>query len=185
MSEVVVTVKAGTGYDVPWIVFHAESIEEAMYLIGAADDLLDNVAFLSKRFSQVYDSTPNGVAALIKQELGAEVLTVEPVTPTNTEPPKPWERTAPAPTPKPWETGGAAPAAPTKIGIKLPWAKEDQTEGSPFMLQREFKNYFFQQRNKLTWNKDRKVFEFESHPSGDMLGIAREWVARLGGSVEE
>lgn len=199
-AKVTATIKAGTGYDVPWIVFHADSVQEAKYLIDNSIELLEAVSFLGKRFIQMYDSTPNGAAELIKRELGAEIISMEPIpdespdnapyeSPTNTEPLKPWERATPA-APKPWENAGA-PVPSGKPLVKLPYAEKKEgpdgkpVPGTPYALQGEMKNYFFQQRNKLNWNKERKGFEFTSHPTAELLSLAREWAERLGGSVEE
>lgn len=199
MSEVVVTIKAGTGYDVPWVVFHGESIEEVEYQLDRAESLLEKAAYVSNLFTHKFNTAPKSTADLLKRELGAEVISVEPIysEPDAPQVPaqelKPWERPAPAAAaaPKPWETQTGAPApVMDKPGIKLPYAEKKEgpdgqpIAGTPYALQREFKNYFFQQRNKLNWNGGRKMFEFTSTPTPELLSIAREWAARLGGSVE-
>lgn len=200
MSEIVMTIKAGTGYDVPWIVYHAESVEELNYFLDNSDELLDKVNFVSKKFAQSYVNTPTGVAELIKQELGGTVIGIEPAMQeaqqsAPVEEPKPWERAAQAATPKPWETQASPAGAPAPGGVpavKLPYVEKKvqgdgrtPLPGTPYALQGDLKNWCYQQRNKLNWNVDRKVFEFSSPPSPDMLATVREWVARLGGSIVE
>lgn len=98
-----------------------------------------------------------------------------PTTPTN-----PWDTTPPAKVP--WEVAGPQ-SGPTKVLIKLPFVKE----GDPnYEGVRSFKNYFFQQRNKLEFNKERKGFEFTNNPPApELLAMARQGAAQFGGSVVE
>ncbi len=197
MSEIVVTIKAGTGFNAPWIVIHADTVSEAeAHINESLNGLVERVSWASKVFAHTFDTMPSDVASLLAQELGAEVMTVEPAAvaagyvptgPMDTSPPTaapaPWERPAPAAAPMPWETSGAA-ASSAKILFKLPYAEKNEAPGSAYSLQGEFKNYCFQQRNKLNWNKERKGFEFTSTPSGELLDIARQWTVKLGGTVE-
>jgi hypothetical protein len=63
-SGITVTVKAGPGYDAPWIVIHATDAEHAAQLISEAqrEKLTDAVAGLHNEFAAI---------ELLKRELGA------------------------------------------------------------------------------------------------------------------
>lgn len=188
-EKISVTFKAGTGFDVPWIVLKATSIEEMATDLAEVSALFADVSFLGKVFMEAFKSAPSTPDALVKQRLGATQISLEP--PTNTEPlptaalpwdepqaaaKMPWEEDAPAGT----APGNAPPNLP--VLIQLPFAKEGDAN---YERIRSFKNHFYQNRNKLEWNKGRKGFEFSSTPTPELLAVARQGAAALGGKVVE
>lgn len=130
-TEIVVTLKAGTGYDAPWIVFHADGTVQMEAFLENAAALGERAAYAAKLFSHAWDTTPSSYTELLKKELGATVISVEPgtpvapVVPTFSEPANadaPWNR--PAPAAAPWSPpapagGGWTPPAPAESNVYL------------------------------------------------------------------
>lgn len=187
-EKVSVTIKAGTGFDVPWIVLKAASLDEMAADVRQAQELLQEVSYLAKQFEEVYKSTPANAGELVKLHLGATQVSMEPIgtgplptaNPVQAAPAMPWDQPQEA-VKMPWELG--APGVPDQdepVLIQLPFAKEGDAN---YERIRQFKNHFFQQRNKLEWNKARKGFEFTSAPTPEQLSVARQGAAALGGKV--
>jgi hypothetical protein len=107
VTEVVVTVKAGTGYDVPWLVLHGESVAEAHGLVAEARGLLADVVLLGQEFAELQKADLARAAHdLVTGQLGGSVVSVEPV---GTEPTAPWNN-PPKEASAPWMPQVTAPA---------------------------------------------------------------------------
>lgn len=192
-EKISVTIKAGTGFDVPWIVLKAASLEEMAVDVRQAQELLQEVSYLAKQFEEVYKSTPANAGEMVKLHLGATQVSMEPTTSepvglgdifkdtAQAAPAMPWDQPQAAPV-MPWDQGPSAPTVTGPVLVQLPFAKEGDTN---YERIRQFKNHFFQQRNKLNWNAARKGFEFTSTPTPEQLNMARQGAAALGGKVVE
>ena len=193
-EKISITFKAGTGYEVPWIVLKSASIEEMADDLTKVAALFADAAFLGKAFIEAFKGAPSTPGELVEQRLGGTVVNIAP--PSDTPPglgdifkdappaqaPAPWDQPTTA-APMPWDVAPAGvPAARPPVLIELPFTKEGDAN---YERVRQFKNYFFQQRNKLEWNKGRKGFEFTSAPTPEQLDMARKGAAALGGKVVE
>lgn len=193
MSEVVITLKAGKDFSDPWIVLHGASVEEAgIMLLEAQTALLGQVRLAAQMFQ---NADTQAAIALVQDKLGGQVI--EQTGPQATAGAAPWDAPA-APATAPWDvpqpSAGPAPFGaampdifgPAKTLFKIPYVKDDvkdpKTEEGK--RQKKYKDYFYQQGNKLIWNKDRKGFEFENTPTPELLAVAKQGAAALGGSVE-
>lgn len=178
-EKISVTIKAGTGFDVPWIVLKAASLEDMANDVRQAQELLQEVSYLAKQFEEVYKSTPANAGELVKQVLGATQVSIEPVSaPPIPQPaaaaPAPWDVPAPAVAPMPWETGvPVAPPAPSTPSIKFPFLQKDETVGSPYMRRRAYMNWFYENRNKLTFNQDTKAYDFAGPLTPEQYAMAQ------------
>lgn len=141
---------------------------------------------------------------LLRDEMGAVRISEEqpgllPDAPAQAAP-VPWENTTPAPIAPwaqaedtrpapPWAAApsapanpyGAAPAQHLPTLVKLPFGKAgtEQEQKNKWV-----KDFAFQQRNKLVWNKERKGFEFERTPDTALLAEVTSRANQVGGSVE-
>lgn len=147
---------------------------------------------------------------LLREELGAQRINEDgsPWSQPQAPAQQPWN-TAPAPAPAPpgfsgpaVESAGPPPfggpavpqygATPNAFGatppqlrpalVKLPYGAEGSEQANK---NKWVKDYAFQQRNKLTWNKERKGFEFSQTPSPDLLAAISGMASQVGGSVEQ
>lgn len=188
-EKISVTLKAGTGFDVPWIVLKAASITELAQDLAEVQALFADVSYLAKAFEEAFKSAPASAAELVSNVLGGTQLTMEPPTPEYSAPaatpvavaPAPWDVPAPAVAPMPWETGAPiAPPAADATSIKFPYIQKDETPGSAYMRRRSYMDWFYQNRNKLTFNARTKMHDFAGPLTPEQLAMARR-AADVGG----
>lgn len=200
-EKISVTLKAGTGYDVPWFVLRAATFEELAEDLAKVQALFGDISYLAKAFEEAFKSAPATAGALVQSVLGGTQVSMEPnspapqYAPSPAAEPAPWDIPAPAVAPMPWESG--APIGPPVVAgvslplVMLPFVKKEvgpdgkPLAGSTYAKQMAFKDYFYQQRNKLNWKAERKGFEFTTQPTPELLNMARQGAAALGGSVTE
>lgn len=103
-EKISVTFKAGTGYDVPWVVLKAASIQEMQQDLAEVQSLFADVSYLAKSFDEAFKSAPKSARELVQNVLGGQHVNTEPVQPETAAPP------APAPSGNPWDSAPAAPA---------------------------------------------------------------------------
>ena len=198
MTEVVITVKGGQGYDEPWIVLHADNMTEAASMVAEANALLDGVRALNNAFQ---DPQRKQAIGLLQSELGATVVeSTAAWTEPAPAPENPWGAQAAQTAPTPSPAGGGAPANPfgaaapalrSPVIKNLPrvpeWDKNNWKDPqSPEGKQgKAVKDYCFRAGSKVKWDGARLGFGFESPPSAETLAYLRQNLPAIGASLEE
>lgn len=182
MTEIVVTLKGGDK-ESPWLVIHGETVDEVDGLLDQSiARLYPKIALAEKLFTARHLApTHDQAVALVQRELGGEAIApAAPIPMQAAAPAAPWEKptpTAVAPAAPPWAVGAAS-----KPGIKLPFgqAGTEQDEKN-----KQIKSQLKAGGFGVNWNKDRKVFEFDSAPPEGVVAWLKSTLPGIGGSYVE
>lgn len=153
-------------------------IQALGHKIGAAETFMNDQFMRGEAGAPAPDH--DAAVNLATAALGATVIAPSAPIPQQAAAPAPWERPAPtssASAPPPW---AAAPSA--KPGIKLPFgqAGTEQDEKN-----KQIKSQLKAGGYGVSWNKERKLFEFDSAPPEGVVAWLKSTLPSVGGSYVE